>query len=155
MRSLSTAVLLSVTLVTLVAEPYEPPPEQILKQLHLHSGMVVAEIGSSDALRISLQRAVGSLGKVTIVKPAADGETDLAIASLDVTVISDSLLHMQNMERLLAEFRSAIKPQGRLFVLSTPEEYPATAAALENAGFDPTEVHPLGAQYSLLEFTRP
>lgn len=117
--------------------------------------MVVDIVGGSEDLRNQIRQAVGPLGKVTIAEPKPNGDPNLPVASADLVILADALLHTQSPERLLGFLRSTIKPLGRLFVFSSPEEYAATASAVENAGFDPVNLYYLDSLDSLLEFSRP
>lgn len=113
--------------------------------------MVAAEALSPE-LDSVLRQAVGPLGKSIVIHPDSEGDPHLTVASIHVAVVSDAVLRLPYPERILAHTRSAIRPEGRLFLRTNN---PVLRDQLETAGFDFRGSHELAAGQFLLEFVRP
>ncbi len=113
--------------------------------------MVAAEALAPE-LDSELTQAVGPLGKRMVIRPDAEGDPHLTVASIHVAVVSDAVLRLPYPERILAHIRSAIRPEGRIFLRTAT---PALRDQLDAAGFDFRTIHELAPGQFLLEFVRP
>lgn len=113
--------------------------------------MVAAEALAPE-LDSELVQAVGLRGKRIVIRPDAEGDPHLTVASIHVAVLSDAVLRLPYPERILAHIRSAIRPEGRAFLRTSN---PSLRDQLEAAGFDFHSSHELAPGQFLLEFVRP
>ena len=98
-------------------------------------------------LEQEMARALGPRGRLVRMEPDGEGDPHLQVASLHVAVVSGEVFGLPFPERTLAHIRSALRPEGRLFVRSADA---SLVARLDAAGFDF-----VARNGALLEFVRP
>ena len=127
----------------------QPAPisiNQTLAVLHLSPGQVVGAALVPE-LETGIAAAVGPRGRLVRIEPDTEGDPHLQVASLHTAVVSDAVLRLPFPERTLAHIRSALRPEGHLFVRTNDS---SIESRFDAAGFDFVARHP-----GLLEFVRP
>lgn len=128
----------------------EENPEKAIRMLELKPGMIVADIGAGVGYySLKLASAVGASGKVyaTDIQPgmierlranlARDGvrnvepvlstptTTGLPTASIDLMILVDVYHEFAEPQKMIAELRRSLKPDGRLVLFEFRKEDPA------------------------------
>lgn len=149
-------------------------PNDLIKQLNIHEGSNVADIGCHEGyMSIKLARVVGAKGKVFAVEVdqskidklrnhlterkitnviLVKGDHDnpkLPIQSLDAIIILDTYHEMDDHDEILRHILAALKPGGRLVICE-----PIAEARKGKSRHDQESRHELGINYALADLTK-
>jgi ubiquinone/menaquinone biosynthesis C-methylase UbiE/glycosyltransferase involved in cell wall biosynthesis len=98
------------------------------------SAKVIGIDNSKFAIEYAISNYVDNLDKISFVRADLENLTFLADDSIDIVVSFETMEHISNPLRFLAEVKRVLKPSGRLIV-SVPNNW------VDNSGHDPNPHH--------------